>query len=287
MSARLVVVLVALACLALAACGGGPAATSLEPGSSVTIDPAKPEAAVLAPVQAIGGNDLAGVLAHTVAPATHEQMARQWKQSLADLDPKMRGTIDKGIRSVLDTETTNTMRGVVIGYLSRIEPARMADQARQAVATVGGMSLISGSGLDPQLLVEANALIGDAATWMEAAGLDDRNKAGRAYDAVVKGFRQTGITSVADVEHLDLDHFLARLAPVVAAGKEALALYGLDLDAVCKSFSVEPKGEGDQRSLAVSFDLWGKRRTLEVPTMEVDGRWLVSGAEQAIGLLGP
>src|SRR3546814_9523332 len=71
--------------------------------------------------------------------------------------------------------------------------------------------------------------------WAQSAPLSDPARAHAELARLVIGARETGLASEADFARLGMDESLRRMAPFAVAVKQALAGYGLDLDASLRS----------------------------------------------------
>src|SRR3546814_14254375 len=67
--------------------------------------------------------------------------------------------------------------------------------------------------------------------WAQSAPLSDAARAHAELARRVIGARETGLASEADFARLGMDESLRRMATFAVAVKQALAGYGLDLDA--------------------------------------------------------
>jgi len=131
------------------------------------------------------------------------------------------------------------------------------------------------------------------ATWVEKAGFDDRAKARKMIEAAVVGVKALGVANAAELRQLRLQELVPRLGPTLAAVKEMLRPYDVNLDALLDSVVITKMvGEGYQRTMTVTFNALGKRRELEIDLLRRGSTWEIKGAEgkpfaQFAPLIGP
>jgi hypothetical protein len=86
--------------------------------------------------------------------------------------------------------------------------------------------------------------------------------------------RQTGIDSIDQLKALPLEGVLDRARPVLAAAKDAVQLYGIDLDAVVDSLQVDVlENDGARARVRTTVTLFGAPVWHEHELVLVEGRW--------------
>jgi len=113
--------------------------------------------------------------------------------------------------------------------------------------------------------------------WAASAPLADRARAAQALDLMIPAAREAGLGSAAAFAEAGMEGALNRLAPVIAAGKHSLALYGLDLDVILAEARLQRlKHSGDDAEVELRYRLGGHDITAVIPVQQIDGRWYVS-----------
>jgi hypothetical protein len=131
-------------------------------------------------------------------------------------------------------------------------------------------------------------IIAALSAWAADAPLTDRNRAAQSIALLTVAARQARLETAEDFAEAGIDDALLRLMPVVAAGKQAMKLYGLDLDADLSAMQVTLQSQtGDSAKLRLQYTLAGTPVDAVVDATRREGRWyiadLVANAEAAAG----
>lgn len=96
----------------------------------------------------------------------------------------------------------------------------------------------------------------------------------RTLTLLTDAARRTGITDIDQLKALPLEGALGRANPMLAAAKEAVRAYGLDLDAVADSLRVEVLERGqDTARVRTTVTLFGAPVWAEHELVLVEGHW--------------
>lgn len=114
--------------------------------------------------------------------------------------------------------------------------------------------------------------------WGAGARLGDPRRAHPAIQRLAAAARRAGIDSEADFRALGMDESLRRLGPLVAATKESLRGYGLDLDLSLDGMqlALASQSDADHARVRMRYPLAGRVIDTEVAVERVEGRWYVS-----------
>lgn len=95
-----------------------------------------------------------------------------------------------------------------------------------------------------------------------------------ALTLLTDAVRQTGLNELDQIKQLSLDDVLGRTDVVLAAAKDALRIYGLDVDAIADSLQVEVlETDGDHARVRASVVLFGAPIWSDYELVLRDGRW--------------
>ncbi len=135
-------------------------------------------------------------------------------------------------------------------------------------------------------------VVGAISAWAGQAPLSNRDHARTAIAALVPAAREAGLASDAALGAAGMHGSLARLQPVVAAGKQGLLPYGLDLDAALDGVEATLQVQtGDTAEVRMRYPLAGQPIDAVIGVERHDGRWFVSdflrNAEAAAAALAP
>jgi len=120
-------------------------------------------------------------------------------------------------------------------------------------------------------------LVSALGKWAGGAALSDRSRAEKALDLLIPAARETGLNTDTAFATAGMEAALGHLAPVVAAGKQVLALYGLELDDALRSIQLQVFDEnGDEAKVRMRYRLAGSTIDADIPLRRIDGRWYVA-----------
>ena len=110
--------------------------------------------------------------------------------------------------------------------------------------------------------------------WAQQLNLADEAKLKQALAAICGAARKTAITKVADLQALEFDGVLAKAGILYGGISEALAVYGCDIDAMCKSAKIGAATvTGDKATVPVSIEFFGKRIEAPAKLIRLAGKW--------------
>lgn len=120
-------------------------------------------------------------------------------------------------------------------------------------------------------------LIAAASRWGASAPLGDRQRARQAIAQLAIAARNTGLTSEAAFRDAGMDASLRRMGPFAAAFKQALARYGLDLDAGLRTLDASLQQQtGDSARVRMRYRLGDQDIDTVVSLRRIDGRWYLA-----------
>lgn len=282
----------ALGGLAVVAAEGAPPAPAVAPA----VDPAA--AHVAAWIDALRRNDPAAMLTQ-LPPTRQTALADAWRAGMARPDRLRDMMIDRQLGALADSAAAVEAARFLAGGLAQFgsvagggdptPPAPPAEgqrpdrmqmmQGMMAANLVGGLvQSVLADGLETRQGDCFEGLFADYAAWAPGAGLDDPAKHAAAATHLTAFGTALGATKAADLATVDLAQMLTRIGSGLPALKQALAVFGLDVDAALASATVtaEPGGSDGDRTVVVGFTAFGKARELPlklVPTVE--GGWAV------------
>ncbi len=223
-------------------------------------------------------NDLAAFARDAVPPGLHARLEAAWREGrtrwpldefpLASHHPAALATLaaDGAEQSLQDTFDRQF--------------AGAAAELGQTAAALGvfGMQYIEQhEGFSPSERQHYAQIVSALSAWGIRAPLADRDRALKAIALLTAAAREAELTSPGDFAAAGMDEALARMAPVLAAGKQALALYGLDLDAGLSAMQVHLLSQtGDTAQVHMEYSLAGTPIDAVVGVERHDGRWYVS-----------
>ena len=120
-------------------------------------------------------------------------------------------------------------------------------------------------------------LVSAMSEWGANAPLGDPKRGRGAIARLTLAARQTGLREEADFPRLGMDESLRRLRPLIAALKDTLRSYDLDLDRSLDAMTLSLESqEGDRARVRMRYRLAGKAIDTVVAVERIDGHWYLS-----------
>jgi hypothetical protein len=268
--APLPVLLVALLALAATGCER---AKRVAPGAAT-----EPVQAVAVLSQHLRDNDLQAFARDAVPPPLRPRLAAAWgagrtRWPLEELpfDQKI-----PGVLAVLSADKADVR-------LRRSFDRQFANahtEIRAAASALGlfGVKFLEG---DDSLSAEERAhyaqLVAAMSDWGGRARLGDPIRGRGAIARLTLAARQTGLREEADFARLGMDDSLRRLTPLIAALKETLRGYDLDLDQSLDAMTLSLESqEGDRARVRMRYPLAAKTIDIVIAVERIDGHWYLS-----------
>jgi hypothetical protein len=266
--------------LMLSACGGdeAPAAGGQTPQAQVA--PAKSEAQDPASqakmfVGYLRSNNIAALLKAGMPPEKYAEM----KKNFADEMAKQKSPEEQ--KEFEDNIAKLTGPGAVDKLMADIEPqlAQMGMMAPMMISQ--GLT-----GLEEEVNNEQSSMskeqrellkpmLPGLKTWATSTNFADAALVRQALTIFADAVKDTGITTMADVQKLSFEEALGKAGILVGAVKGSLNVYGIDLNAMLDSAKFETVSQsGDTARVKGTFTLFGAPISSESEMVKVGGIWL-------------
>jgi hypothetical protein len=165
----------------------------------------------------------------------------------------------------------------------------LAEQANAKVIefNLGLAAMMSALGEDKSASVEElrqrGQLILAVQAWANGVDFNDAARLRRAVDAAAGFVRKSGVRSSRDFMAMPFEDLVIRLDDALRAGKEILAAYDLDVDALLRSieFSVVSR-DGDRARIRTEATVLGVRLSHEEELRWYMNDWMDAGAVDSI-----
>lgn len=224
--------------------------------------------------QLFRAGDLAGLVRAALPPDQWDAL-----QSAYEL-AKLRPTDEEASAAFAEAVQRYTGPGAVDELMARIEPEldRVRPQAPGAIQmAIGGLQMAIAAP-EAKLSDEQREALAAALPALQqwASGTDflDPHTLRQALALVTDAARRTGIVDLEQLKAMSLAGLLDTAGSVFAAGKDAVRLYGLDLDAIADSLQVEVlEMTGDTARVRTTVTVFGAPLWHEHELVLVDGRW--------------
>lgn len=165
-------------------------------------------------------------------------------------------------------------------YMAEIEPEleKARPQAAGAMLMAFGAMQLAVTSPESKLSDEQRAVLQAALPGVQewASGTDflSSDTMRQALTLLTDAARRTGLTDLDQIKALPLEGVLDRVTPLLAAAKQAVRLYGLDLDTVADSLQVDVlEIDGVRARVRTTVTLFGSPVWHQHELQLVEGRW--------------
>ncbi|MCB1611909.1 MAG: hypothetical protein KDI60_09165 [Xanthomonadales bacterium] len=233
-----------------------------------------PAVQIRAAATLLRNNDLMGLLRATVPPSQLQLLRQGYdegrSQPISDED---RAEFEEAIAKF-------TAPDAVERLMQEIEPklVEARPQAPGAIMMGLGAMQMALSSPDAELTEEQRAALRQAMPglqrWLTSTDFLSSLSMRQALTLVTDAIRGTGLDSIDELRMLSLEEALAQAGSVLASAKQAVRIYGLDLDAIADTLAVEVLAiEGDTARVRTTITVFDAPISKEVELVLVEGRW--------------
>jgi predicted small lipoprotein YifL len=268
--------LIALAA-AVAACGKKEEAATPAAPAPVAAPTVTPDAAVLAAVRALRGNDLNAFFLAALPPSEVAKIKSDWANKMNE-DP----ITDEDRKKFADQMAKFTAPGAEDKLFAEAEPQlkKLDAQAAQIPMMIAmGQGFLQSAIQQNQDLTDEQkkqsaAVVDAAAKWAQGVKFTDPALAKAAIAAVSKTARDLNLKSLDEVRALNYDQGMAKAGIALAGAKQIAGAYGLKIDQWLDSVKAETVSTtGDAAKVKVTYTAFDQPFTTESDLVKVDGKW--------------
>lgn len=225
-------------------------------------------------VRSLRGNDLAAALRASVPPSKLQEIQLAYEQArsrpISDAD---RAEFEQAIARI-------TAPNAVDQLMVEIEPKLIEarPQAQGAIMmALGGLQMALASPdaeLTPEQRESLRQMLPGLQQWLTGRDFLSSATMRQALSLVTQAARDAAVANLDQLQMLTFDEVLARGGRVFAASKQALKLYGLDLDAIADTLDVQVLAiEGNTARVRTTVTVFDAPISTEYELVLVDGRW--------------
>ena len=253
-----------------------------QPGQAeTTVTPAAataPDAAIRRSIELLKQGDIAGVMQNSMPPAEYAKAKADWKH-----DANEKPITDEDRQKFATTMAKLTAPNAEQTLYAEIEPqlktfdAQYQSQIPMYVAM--GSSWLQGlvqqnkdmSDTDKQ---QAVAAIGAVGTWIQKTHFTDPESIKKVLAIATKTARDINLKTLDEARALDFDQSMQKARIAFIGFKQALAVYGFDLDKTLDSVKPEVvSNDGKTAKVKLSYTLFDSPLSTETEMVNVDGHW--------------
>ncbi len=239
---------------------------------------ASPTAAARQLIDDLRHDDLVAFWKHGLPPADHAALVARWASGQAAQVPT--DAARQGYRQWMGSLTGPGARQALARRLqqqARRIDRRYGDQIPVLIAIGGAMArrtVVTDLALTPREEQGLADLLTPVMAWAQRAPWLDGGRAGQTAAVAVDTARSLRLATLADLRALDFADAMAKASRLWAGAKQALAPYGLSLDAVMDSATVTLVSQRDDIAhVRIDYRLKDQPQQVVVKMQAVDGRW--------------
>jgi hypothetical protein len=267
-----------LACLGLAPHSLPAQTPAVAYASAAAADPAQQLQEL---VRQFRSNDLAALVRGSVPPAHYQRLLDKYEVARArPISEAQRAEFSDDIQKLIATDAVDRI-------MAEIEP-----ELRERAVQSEGMILLGLGALnmainspDSDLTEDQRAMLKNALpgieAWIIQTDFFNTDTLRDALNLLADAARRTGISELDQLKMLSFDELLGHGGRIMAAGKQAVKLYGIDLDAIAASARVEVlELNGDTARVRTTFTVFDAPLHAEQELVQVQGRWYAKQAAE-------
>lgn len=266
-----------LACLGLT-----PQTLPAQPPTAVSMSAvaaADPSVQMQELVRQFRSNDLTAIVRGSLPPAHYQTLLDKYEEARRKpISDKDRADFAEGLQKLIAPDAVDQL-------MAEIEP-KLRERAVQSEGMIlmglGAMNMAITSP-DSDLTEEQRAMLKRALPGIEAwvIGTDffSVDTLRQALTLLADAARRTGISDLDQIRMLSFEQLLAHGGRMLGAGKQAVKLYGIDLDAIVSTARMEVlEVEGDEARVRTTVTVFDAPLHFEQSLVLVEGRWYTKEA---------
>lgn len=219
-------------------------------------------------------NDLAGLIQATVPPNNYEQIRQAYElHRMQPTTEKDRAEFAEGLGKLNAPDAVDRL-------MIEIEPKLVEARPKVPAALMMGLGALQMAALaeDNHLTAAQRASLQQALPgvqqWASTTDFLSSLSMRQALTLIADAVRNTGIRSVDELKLMSFEQVLAKAENMVAASKQALLIYGLDLNAIADSIQVEVLAiNGPTARVRTTVTVFNAPISAEHDLVLLDGRW--------------
>lgn len=230
-------------------------------------------------VRQFRSNDLAAIVRGSLPPAHYQTLIDKYEEARSKpISDKDRADFAEGLQKLIAPDAVDQL-------MAEIEP-KMRERAVQSEGMIlmglGAMNMAVTSP-DSDLTEEQRAMLKRALPGIEAWVIETDffsvDTLRQALTLVADAARRTGISDLDQIRMLSFEQLLAHGGRMLGAGKQAVKLYGIDLDAIVSTARMEVlEVEGDEARVRTTVTVFDAPLHFEQSLVLVEGRWYTKEA---------
>lgn len=230
-------------------------------------------------VRQFRSNDLAALVRGSLPPPHYQQLVDKYEEARRKpTSDAQRAEFAEGLQKLIAPDAVDQL-------MAEIEP-KLRERAVQSEGMIllglGAMNMAITSP-DSDLTEDQREMLKRALPGIEAWIIEtdffSADTLREALTFVADAARRTGISELDQLKMLSFEQLLGHGGRMLAAGKQAVKLYGIDVDAIVSTVRMEVlEVEGDEARVRTTVTVFDAPLHFEQSLVLVDGRWYTKEA---------
>lgn len=225
-------------------------------------------------VRSLRANDLAALVRAMVPPSKLQEIRQAYELKRGEpTSAEDRAEFEEKLARFTAPDAVDIL-------MTEIEPKLIEARPQVAGATMMGigaaqMAIASPeSDLTDEQRATLQAALPGIQRWVTTTDFLSSESMRQALTLVTDAARSTGVGNLDQLKMLSFEEVLAKAGSVLAATKQAVRIYGLDLDAIAASARVETLAiEGNTARVRTTVTVFDAPVSGEIELVLVEGRW--------------
>ncbi len=247
---------------------------------------AAPHDAILGQIRAFRNDDVAALIRSFVTDAQFEAMGTAWEaERKRTPDATENAEFTSFIERFGGDDAEQELWPELEDALNEMRP--QLDMTMGMMFAMAEGAMMEDASVSPQEREKITAVMAAVQELLTEKDLTDPKLARRALAVVCETVRMLDVENLDDVYALSFEQLLDRAGVGLRGLKEALAIYGVELNGWLSSISAETlHTDGDYAVVRVKFSILGLDETSEVEMTRIAGRWFSKESADQAALLG-
>jgi hypothetical protein len=219
-------------------------------------------------------NDLGALLQMAVPPAQYQKLRQAFEQK------RLQPTTETERKEFAEGFTKLTAPDAVDKFMQEMEPKLVEARPKAAGALLMGLGALQMaiSTTDNKLSAEQRAALQSAfpgiQRWASSTDFLSSDSLRQAMTLFANAARNTGVRSIDELKLMSFEQSLSKASLMFGAAKQALQIYGLDVNAIADSLRVETLSvEGTTAKVRTTVTLFGAPISKDHELVLIEGRW--------------
>lgn len=219
-------------------------------------------------------NDLTALVRTMMSPEDFQKLRQEYELERArPISDEERAEFEQKIARLVAPDAVEQLMAEIEPKLAQARP-----QAAGAIMMGFGAMQMALASPETELTEEQRSMLRQALpgiqAWVTGTDFLSSQTARQALTLVTDAARASGVGNLDQLRMLSLEELLAHGSRVFAASKRALALYGLDFDAIAASARFQTLAvEGNKARVRATVTVFDAPLSGELELRLVDGRW--------------